>query len=123
MTTPDTQALAASLARYAELSNELEQARESFSILPIEKCMQGGNRIADAVDVLCNEAVAMASDLRLMQGVIAELVGALEKCYDLFSDIQNNWSDPRSECRAGRDVIVKAIVLAEPLAELGKEGE
>lgn len=40
---------------------------------------------------------------------IAMLRSALKLCDGLFSDIRNDWSDPRSECREGRAIIDAAL--------------
>jgi len=40
---------------------------------------------------------------------IEKLEAALRCCGELFSDIRNDWSDPRSECREGWRVIEEAL--------------
>ena len=40
---------------------------------------------------------------------IEKLEAALRRCDELFSDIRNDWSDPRSECREGWSVIKEAL--------------
>jgi len=40
---------------------------------------------------------------------IERLEAALRCCGELFSDIRNDWSDPRSECREGWRVIEEAL--------------
>ena len=40
---------------------------------------------------------------------IEKLEAALRRCDKLFSDIRNDWSDPRSACRKGRSVIEEAL--------------
>jgi len=40
---------------------------------------------------------------------IDKLEAALRRCDELFSDIRNDWSDPRSECREGWSVIKEAL--------------
>lgn len=46
---------------------------------------------------------------------------ALEACSDLFSEIRGDWTDPRSECREGQDVIHKASVeIDAALQESGR---
>jgi len=37
------------------------------------------------------------------------LKDALKECDRLFSEIRNDWTDPRSECREGWDIIKKAL--------------
>lgn len=41
-----------------------------------------------------------------------ELLEALEKCRALFSEIRNDWTDPRSECCSGWEIIDAAIAKA-----------
>jgi len=52
--------------------------------------------------------------------MMREVVGTFKKCDDLFYEIRNDWSDPRSECREGRDKIGKAL---ESLPECWRGGE
>jgi len=40
---------------------------------------------------------------------IEVLRSALTRCRELFDEIRNDWSDPRSECRAGWAVIHEAL--------------
>jgi len=40
---------------------------------------------------------------------IEKLEAALRRCDELFSDIRNDWSDPRSECREGWSVVKEAL--------------
>jgi chromosome segregation ATPase len=49
---------------------------------------------------------------------IEKLEAALRRCDKLFSDIRNDWSDPRSECREGRSVIKEALEGKMTLAEM-----
>lgn len=39
---------------------------------------------------------------------------ALVRCRELFDEIRNDWSDPRSECRAGWAVIEGALKKTAP---------
>lgn len=40
---------------------------------------------------------------------VAVLEKALRECRGLFSDIRNDWTDPRSECRKGWEIIHAAL--------------
>lgn len=40
---------------------------------------------------------------------VRALVEALEACKELFSVIRSDWTDPRSECRAGQAIIANAL--------------
>lgn len=46
------------------------------------------------------------------------LVEALEKCNEVFSNIRNDWTDPRSDCREGWETIDAA--LAAYKAKMGE---
>ena len=48
------------------------------------------------------------------------VVENLKKCDDLFYEIRCDWSDPRSECREGRENIEKALAS---LSEWQEKGE
>ena len=55
-------------------------------------------------NVMCGDAVIEEAASR-----IEKLEAALRRCDELFSDIRNDWSDPRSECREGWRVIEEAL--------------
>jgi len=42
-----------------------------------------------------------------------DMIAALKVCRELFSEIRNDWTDPRSECRKGWTVIDAILVHAE----------
>lgn len=44
---------------------------------------------------------------------VTTLREALKKCYELFSDIRGDWTDPRAECREGWKVIDNALAATE----------
>lgn len=40
-----------------------------------------------------------------VDALMAEMMAALDACEALFTEIRNDWTDPRSECREGWAVI------------------
>jgi hypothetical protein len=61
-------------------------------------------------DVVCTAYRMGCEQTReVYQKRIEKLEAALRRCDELFSDIRNDWSDPRSECREGWSVIKKAL--------------
>jgi len=61
---------------------------------------------ASRVQKLLNEQNA---EIDRLKNRIEKLEAALRRCDELFSDIRNDWSDPRSACRKGRSVIEEAL--------------
>lgn len=53
-----------------------------------------------------DEVLAERDALRIQ---CAQMREALETCFELFSAIRGDWTDPRSECREGQRVIAKAL--------------
>jgi len=123
--TTDTQALAARLARYAELKERiktLEGGAVQFNFIE-QRNILAGDTFQWMGDV-CVAFPAMASDIALLQGVIAELVGALERieahidgyCRNESADKTRKWDNVSN-------VASDAIDLASPLVAKGGEHE
>lgn len=56
------------------------------------------------------QAGPLDADLAKQAAVrIAVMAAALAGCDELFDDIRNDWTDPRHECRTGRDLVAVAL--------------
>jgi len=62
-----------------------------------------------SIELWREEAWELHGKLRAAETRIERLEAALRCCGELFSDIRNDWSDPRSECREGWRVIEEAL--------------
>ena len=60
-------------------------------------------------DVLREEVTALSKKMLAIVEENARMRGALTKCDELFSKIDNDWSDPRSDCCEGSDIIAAAL--------------
>ena len=55
---------------------------------------------------------AVQSERDALIAAAPDLLEALTKCRGLFSEIRNDWTDPRAECREGWAIIDAAIAKA-----------
>ena len=60
-----------------------------------------------ALDETCEQAGET-----LRPSAAADLLGALQRCRALFSEIRNDWTDPRADCREGLATCDAAISRA-----------
>jgi hypothetical protein len=49
------------------------------------------------------------SELEDCYSIIHELRQALKECDVIFSEIRLDWTDPRADCKKGREIISKAF--------------
>lgn len=66
-----------------------------------------------SVSILCMRLIASLAaaehELECYKTEVPRLRVALRKCYVLFSEIRNDWTDPRSQCREGWRIIDAAL--------------
>ncbi len=58
---------------------------------------------------MSQELARVAAERESLRAICAKMREALETCSELFSDIRGDWTDPRSECREGQQVIAEAL--------------
>ncbi len=96
-------------------SSEVERLPDRFSI----KWERGAYYVS--IPNYKGGDVVPAETADTLKATIAQMREALSQCRDLFWDIRNDWSDPRSECHEGSRII-DAALSSSPAPAVEKAG-